>query len=73
MTDNRKTQDFYINKYKDKIVIFKLIPLRSSKSAVEERHTTLEVVLTEALIAAFAYNYHGTVGSSCSDLVAGAS
>jgi hypothetical protein len=79
LTDNPKTQEFYLHKYSDKILVYKdlkSIPTlsknnvhSSSPGNGEDRYTSLAYAFTEVLIAAHAYNFQGTVGSSCSDMI----
>jgi len=70
MGDNLDTRKLYEEKYPGKLIFYGDF-LRDEKSiAVGGRHTPISFAVTEMLIAAHAYDFHGTVGSSFSELVA---
>ena len=62
-TDNKDTQDIFINKYKDRIIIKKIVPSN------ELRQTSLQDAVVDIYICAGANYFLGSNGSSFSDLI----
>lgn len=72
MTDNRDTQDHFIAKYGDRILVNRMITRYDSvpRNNVPLRHTSVADAVTDAYIAAHSAVFLGTAGSSFSHYVA---
>jgi len=64
-TDNRDTQNYFINKYKDRIKMINLIDSKNNQL----RNTTLENSIIDIYICVYSQNFLGTPGSSFSELI----
>jgi len=62
-TDNKETQDIFINKYNDRIIIKKIIPSDSL------RQTSVQDAVVDIYICAGAKYFMGSIGSSFTDLI----
>ena len=62
-TDNKDTQDVFINKYNDRIIIKKIIPSNNL------RQTSVQDAVTDIYICAGAKYFMGSIGSSFTDLI----
>jgi hypothetical protein len=62
-TDNKDTQDIFINKYNDRLIIKKIIPSKNL------RQTSVQDAVVDIYICAGAKYFMGSIGSSFTDLI----
>jgi len=62
-TDNKDTQDIFINKYHDRLVIKKIVPSSNL------RQTSVQDALTDIYVCVGAKHFMGSSGSSFTDLI----
>ena len=70
MADNKASRELFIKKYPAKLLVYSNFESDEKSISIGGRHTPLSYAITEMFIAAHAYNFHGTVGSSFSELIA---
>ena len=69
MTDNPTTQLMFHKRYGHRLLVYETIRDNSAHVGPHHRYTTLFHTVVDVLISAFSFSFHGSMGSSLSELV----